>query len=476
MPPALVFLIIASVYKPKQLFLPAIIIISIIYYGIGSIPHLILLLSLISISWLMAFFYQRFRANPYADLFLGLAVILNLSALMIWKYGHSIVDMWNSLGWVQVSPPGLLLPLGISFYVLQQIGYLLDLRRERASFTTPIRYAAFVLFFPQLLAGPIVTHRRMTKEFSRLLGGITLEGRLMMACQGIGWFSIGLFKKVILADGLGRIATPLMSKAAFGDLTIIEAWEVALSGTTRVYFDFCGYSEMAVGLALFVGLKLPANFNAPFRSNTLRQFWTRWHITFHHFVRDHIYSPTRRLTKNWPWGNALALFFAITLSSLWHGNNLQYFFWGILVWMSLFITTRLFPVFHPAIKLILTIFFSITILAVLGVYFTAPDFDVAHAIVLKLVDFSDIGNAFASLTPIHWQNIAFIFLLNFIARTEISSQNLINGDVSHSDRHFLGFRPPPFRANFGWLAFFCILLFISFNYVGLSPPFVYFDF
>ena len=476
MPPALALLVAASIFKPKHLFLPAVLITSIVFYGLGSIPHLLLLLALIAMSWSMAYFYKRFRANPYSSLFLWVAIGVNLSALAIWKYGASIVDLWNSFGWTQVPPPGLLMPLGISFYIFQQVGYLLDLRRERAALTSPINYAAFIMFFPQLLAGPIVTHKRMSREFGRVLGGLSVDERLMMACQGVGWFSLGLFKKVVLADSLGRIATPLMSKAAFGDLTIIEAWELALIAPPRVYFDFCGYSEMAVGLGLFVGLCLPANFNAPFRANTLRQFWTRWHITFHHFVRDHIYSPLRRATGKWPMGGAIALFFAITLSSLWHGNSIQFFFWGILVWLSMFVTTRLFSVFPPAIRTLLTVLLSLSFFTVLGIIFTSPNLDVAKAVLQKLVSVSTLPEALAGLSQAHWINITFIVFMIASLRFEISSQVLISGGAGHRDRHILGYRPPLWGIGFGWMAFFCILLITSFYFVGLSPPFVYFQF
>lgn len=424
----------------------------------------------------MAYLYERFKSKTHSPLFLWIAIGLNLSALAIWKYGASIIDLWNSYGWIQAKQPGLLIPLGISFYIFQQIGYLLDLRRGRASVTSLISYAGFIMFFPQLLAGPIVTHKRMTREFARILSGITLEARLNMACQGIGWFSLGLFKKVVLADSLGRIATPLMSKAAFGDLTIVEAWQLALIAPPRVYFDFCGYSEMAVGIGLLIGLRLPANFNAPFRANSLRQFWTRWHITFHHFVRDHIYAPLRRLTDKWPMGAGISMFFAITISSLWHGNNIQFFFWGILVWMSMFVTTRLFSIFSPAGRTFFTVLLSLSFFMIMGVIFTAPDFYVAKVILRKLVSVSSLAEGIVGLSLQGWVNIIFIVFMIICLRIEISTQVLLSGGSAHRDRHILGHRPPLWQANYGWLIFFCLLFMASFYFAGLSTPFVYFQF
>ena len=476
MPPAIVLLLIASFQKPKSLFLSTIFGTSVVFYGLSSVPHLLLLLALIVISWLMAYFYKRFQSKSFAVGFLWIAIIINLSALTIWKYGESIINLWNNFGWHQVEQPGLLIPLGISFYIFQQVGYLLDLKRDRASVTSLLNYAAFIMFFPQLLAGPIVTHKRMTREFNHVLKGISLNERVLMACQGIAWFSLGLFKKVVLADSLGRIATPLMSKAAFGNLNIIEAWQLTLIAPSRVYFDFCGYSEMAVGLGLFVGLRIPANFNAPFRANSLRQFWTRWHITFHHFIRDHLYSPLKRLTQNWPFGTPLALFFAITLSSLWHGNTIQFFFWGILIWLSMFVSTNLFSVFNQKTKTILTAFTSLSFFAVLGIIFTAPDLGVAGAILKQLFSISTFPDALTSLSAKHWGHIIFITLMIITLRVEISTQVLIESGPQHRDRHIFRYRPPMWRANYGWLFFFSALLFISFYFVGFSPPFVYFQF
>ena len=472
MPAAMVLLLTASLFRPKIFFLPAILLTSVIFYGISSLPHLLLLLSLIAISWSMACLYKQFSGS----VFLWIGVLVNLSALAIWKYGESFIELWNSFGLIEVQQPGFLMPLGISFYIFQQVGYLFDLKRKRATVTSPLDYAAFIMFFPQLLAGPIVTHKRMTREFSRVHEGVTIDDRLFMACQGIGWFSLGLFKKVVLADSLGRIATPLMSKAAFGDLTIIEAWQIALIAPSRVYFDFCGYSEMAVGLGLFVGLRLPANFNAPFRANTLRQFWTRWHITFHHFVRDHIYSPLKRATKNWPFGGAIALFFAIALSSLWHGNSIQFFFWGILVWLSMFVSTRLFSIFNQRIRTLLTLLLSLSFFTILGIVFTAPTLDVAKTTMMTLVSVSTLSEGVATMSLKHWGQFIFILLMILSLRFEISTQVLLSGGENHRDRHILGYRPPQWATNYGWMIFFCLLLIVSFYFVGLSPPFVYFGF
>ncbi len=465
---------VSSAISGRHLFVPAVLVTSIIFYGYSSIPHLILLLILILASWILARLYGAMRAPRLRGAIIFMAVALNLSALMVWKYGASLVDLWNSLGWMHVRDPGLLMPLGISFYALQQMGYLLDLRRGRAVQSSLPEYAAFILFFPQLLAGPIVTHRRMMREFDNVRAGIPRSARLDMAALGIGWISIGLFKKVVLADSLGRIATPLISNAAYGELSTMDAWQIALTAPTRVYFDFCGYSEMAVGLALLFGLKLPANFNAPFRSKSLRQFWSRWHITFHHFVRDHIYGPLSRATKNWPMSVPITLLLTISLSSLWHGSSIQFFYWGTLVWASMFISQAVFKLAPIGLRPALTNFISVAFLIVMGVLFITPDFTIAKTVLGQMFTSGSVAGESWSVMDIG--KFVFILLAIIYLRIEISTQVLLGGGLDHRERRFLGWRPPLWAPHVGWLLFFSLLLCVSFYFVGLSPPFAYFQF
>lgn len=471
LPFALAVVLIAERINRERLVLPALILVSAVFYGLGSVPHLLLLLSMIAVSWSVSWLYVNSQSWLVRRLCLLCGVTVNLLALTIWKYGNSIVETWNVIGFARVENLSIIMPLGISFYAFQQIGYLLDLRRGKANWMRPIDYLAFILFFPQLIAGPIVTEKRMRREFAQAKIGHTLERRLELAVLGVAWLSMGLFKKVVLADGIGRIVQPMIEQAAFGNVSSVEALIIGLAAPTRVYFDFCGYSDMAVGLALLFGIKLPANFNAPYRAKTTRQFWPRWHMTFHHFVRDHLYGPMMRATQHWRFGASLSLMVAVALSSLWHGNTVQFLIWGLVVWVSIVVTGAMFSFLPMLVRRVLMVGFTIPLVLTMGVLFTTPDLDTAVRILSRIAIPSDF------VTTISWQMAGFLavmVLALIFVRNEISTQVLLEAGADHRERHIFGWRPPVFAVTLPWVLFIGALMFVSFRYIGLSPPFVYF--
>lgn len=472
MPLALAFIWLSTWINPKRLFIPAILISSLVFYGLGSLPHLVLLISLVIISWALSWIAYAQKTKRAKGTIIAIGVIINLCALLVWKYGDSLTALWNAMGWIEFEPAGLLMPLGISFYIIQQCGYLLDLYKDRAKPTSLLRYAAFLTFFPQLLAGPIVTHRRMEKEFEKLGSGISLDERLSMAIMGMGWFSIGLFKKTIIADGLGRIVTPHFSRLVTGDISFEQAWQIALSSPTRIYFDFCGYSEMAVGLGLLCGIKLPANFNAPYRATTLRQYWARWHITFHHFIRDHIFAYFKRKFAKRRWGLPLALFIAISLSTLWHGTSLQFLIWGVFIFLSMYVTRGLFSILPEKLQPIMLSLIALAFFLFMGVLFIAPNLQSA----LQIYDAMLSAPQAFNLDPKAIAQWVFIIGIFIYARGELSTQNLLERPKMAAERDVYGLRFPNYAPNIFWIAFFALLLVLGIYGAGLSVPFVYFQF
>ncbi|MEL6567044.1 MAG: MBOAT family O-acyltransferase [Pseudomonadota bacterium] len=476
LPAAVLLAWLATWVSARYLLIPAILAASIAFYAYSSIPHLILLLSLIGVTWLCGVAYARFRPNALGDFILSLGVLANLSALLVWKYSGSLVETWNTLGWIQVQPPGFIMPLGISFYALQQIGYLLDLRRGRAQGRPLPDYTAFVLFFPQLLAGPIVTQKRMMKEFDRVRAGIPFPDRVDLATLGLAWITIGLFKKTVIADSLARLTVPLITKASVGELSLLEAWQIGLAGAPRIYFDFSGYSDMAVGIGLLFGVRLPANFNAPFRPRSIREAWARWHITFHHFVRDHVYRPLRNRLEGVPLGLPIVFFLIFAVSALWHGDSLQYIVWGLLIWvlfvavdwLNMVLPRRLKPSADYISRVILTL--------LLPLIFMAPDLEVALFIAARLVDPSGWATTLAAFSIEQGIVLVGLVALLVIMKREIATQILLSGRVSHPERTFYGWRPPAWSPSLGWAIFLGVLMIVSFHFVGLSPPFFYFKF
>lgn len=273
-------------------------------------------------------------------------VMLNCALLGYFKYTAFAVATANGLfdaGW---TAPHIVLPLGISFYTFQQIAYLVDAHAGRANGHGALDYAAFVSFFPQLISGPITHHRELIPQMND-----PARFRLRWDSIAIGAtiFLIGLFKKVLVADPFGKTVNPIFAHADTGHVAFVEAWVGALSYALQMYFDFSGYSDMAVGLGLLFGLALPINFNSPFKARNVIDYWSRWHITLTRFLTAYIYNPLvlaltrRRLERGLPLprrGRMSAGAFAqlvagptmvtMLVSGIWHGAGWQFVIFGVL--------------------------------------------------------------------------------------------------------------------------------------------------
>ena len=218
-----------------------------------------------------------------------------------------------------------MLPLGISFFTFQKIAYLVDAYRGEVRAGGFLSFALFVTFFPQLIAGPIVHHSEVIPQFGQKS---TYRPNLDNLSMGIGIFVLGLAKKTVLADSIATYATPVFRAAQAGaDPTLFEAWGGALAYTFQLYFDFSGYSDMAIGLALMFNIRLPINFNSPYKATNIIDFWRRWHITLSRFLRDYLYIPlggnrhgvARRYAN---------LMLTMLLGGLWHGAGWTFIVWG----------------------------------------------------------------------------------------------------------------------------------------------------
>ena len=261
---------------------------------------------------------------------LAAGVALDLATLGYFKYANFFVAnvaAWSdgplreaALDWEPV-----VLPIAISFFTFQQIAYLVDTARGRGTTSTLLEYALFVSFFPQLIAGPIVHHRE-------LLPQLRAEGALRASwtdgAVGATIFVLGLFKKTILADGMAGFATPVFEAADAGAIpSALDAWGGALAYAFEIYFDFSGYSDMAIGLARMFGLQLPVNFESPYKAASIIEFWRRWHITLSRFLRDYLYIPLGGNRKGRVRRHAnLAL--TMLLGGLWHGAGWNFVLWG----------------------------------------------------------------------------------------------------------------------------------------------------
>jgi D-alanyl-lipoteichoic acid acyltransferase DltB (MBOAT superfamily) len=316
---------------------------SVVFYASWNPAHALILLGSTFVNWLLG---RRLAARPSAAL-LAASVAGNLLLLGWFKYTGFVVQTVNDATGAGWAVPHIALPLALSFFTFQQIAYLCDSNDGVATEPSLLNYTLFVTFFPHLVAGPITHHKEMVPQFEddrfhRLQPALLASGATL--------FLIGLFKKVVVADPMGAYATPGFAAVAAGDApTLVSAWVLALSYTMQMYFDFSGYTDMAIGLGVMFGISLPPNFNSPFKARSIIEFWSRWHMTLTRFLTAYIYNPlvlrlTRaRVAAGLPMPKrgrmtpgAFAMLVAaptlltMFLSGLWHGAGWTFIVFGVL--------------------------------------------------------------------------------------------------------------------------------------------------
>ncbi|MCP9338960.1 MBOAT family O-acyltransferase [Stutzerimonas xanthomarina] len=316
---------------------------SLVFYGWWNPAYVPLLVGSMVGNYLAGGYLMR---QPSRSV-LVLGVAANVGLLAYYKYTGFLfgtLDDAFGLGW---SVGDIILPLAISFFTFQQIAYLIDAHDGEVNEHDFVNYCLFISFFPQLIAGPITHHGEMLKQFN---DRSSFRPRIDNISLGLTVFVLGLFKKVILADPLGENASPIFAVAASGTVpSLYDAWYGALSYTLQIYFDFSGYSDMAIGLGLLFGLRLPVNFNSPFKAHNIIDYWSRWHMTLTRFLTAYIYNPiVIRITRSrmaagkpLPRRGKMSLGTFVVLiayptvltmfiSGVWHGAGWQFVAFGLL--------------------------------------------------------------------------------------------------------------------------------------------------
>jgi D-alanyl-lipoteichoic acid acyltransferase DltB (MBOAT superfamily) len=303
---------------------------SAVYYGWWNPPYLLLIAASIGANFAIGVSLSRSRGEgrTRARRALMLAGVgFNLALLGYFKYSAFFAENVNLAIGTRFEVGTLVLPLAISFFTFQQIAYLVDAWRGAAREYDPLNYALFVMFFPQLIAGPIVHHREMLPQFLRRMGG---RIRWLDLAVGVSIFSIGLFKKTVLADRLAEQVGPFYDAAASGaPLDAGWAWYGVLSYVLQIYFDFSGYSDMAIGAARLFGIRLPFNFDSPYKARDIAAFWRRWHITLQRFFLDYVYIPLGG-SREGRWRAQINILIVFLLSGLWHGAGWTFILFGLI--------------------------------------------------------------------------------------------------------------------------------------------------
>ncbi len=356
-----------------------VIVASLVFYGWWDVRYVPLLVGLTLANWLIAQWFGRHRI---AAIPIG-GVVLNLAVLGLFKYADFLRGTAFDLLGEPWQPWRLVLPLGISFFVFQKISYLVDLKRGDRHIYGFLDFCMFVMFFPQLIAGPLVRHNEIIGQFALPPRRPEMWENLS---RGFVLFLIGVAKKVLLADTLAMVADPLFIHAAAGPLTAVQAWVAIAAYTLQIYFDFSGYSDMAIGLARMFGLRLPFNFDAPYRAVSARDFWRRWHMTLSRFLRDYLYIPLggNRCGALRQMFNVIA---TMLLGGLWHGANWTFVAWGGM-WGVALAVNHLWQ--SAGLRLPRPLAWAATLL-----------FAMAGWVLFRCPDFAEAGRVFASLLGQH---------------------------------------------------------------------------
>ena len=299
-----------------------------VFYAYWSIPHAALMLVSIAVNYFFGYaILHRAKATSKISLVCGLS--FNLLFLGVFKYLNFALENINALLGSNMGAFYWILPLGISFYTFQQMSYLLDLHKGLITESQALKFATYVCFFPQLVAGPIVRYTDISESLSRPWGG---ESDGFNRCKGLFIFALGCSKKLFIADNIAPYVDTWHKALLEGyQPALLEAWAMAFSYPFQLYFDFSGYSDMAVGLALMFGVNVPYNFNAPFKAKNISDFWQRWHISLSQCFQRYLFTPLamglRHQNSIWA-KQVLPFMLTMTLIGFWHGAGWTFIIWG----------------------------------------------------------------------------------------------------------------------------------------------------
>lgn len=377
--------------RNKQVAIYWLVITSLFFYGYFEPRYLII----ISFSIITNYLFSRFINKTVGQVrlaFMIVGIIFNIAILGYYKYADFFIANVNQLFGTDYHLLHLLLPLGISFVTFQQIAFLVDSYRYGTSEYKFANYTLFVTFFPQLIAGPIVQHDEMLPQYDiKENRSVILEN----VAKGIFIFVIGLAKKIVVADTAAVWANDGFMN--YESLTFIEAWITSLSYTIQLYFDFSGYCDMAIGLGLMFNIKLPINFNSPYKARNIQEFWKKWHMTLNRFLTVYVYFPLggskKGITRTYV--NILIIFF---ISGFWHGAGWTFIIWGLLHGIASVIV-RLFEKTKIKLPFIISWFITFMFVNFAWVFFRATSIEQAQVIIKKMLTPSlSSVNSFFSLS------------------------------------------------------------------------------
>ena len=392
---------------------------SLFFYSWWNIKYLPLILCSIIFNFSIGIILRKDNANKYKLLsnknILIFAIICNLLLLGFYKYSDFFISNVNNLADFDFSLLHIILPLGISFFTFTQIAYLVDAYKGKVKDTNYLNYSLFVTFFPHLIAGPILHHSEIMPQFDDIKRKIIDNKNLIL---GLSLFSIGLFKKVVIADTLSVSVNDGYNATA--NLNMFAAWTLSLSYTFQLYYDFSGYTDMALGMSKMFNINLPINFNSPYKATSIQDFWRRWHITLTRFLRDYIYIPLGGNRKG-ELKTCINLVVTFLLGGLWHGAGWGFIIWGLLHGFAL-VVNRLWRKLGIKMNSYVAWFITFNFVNIAWVFFRAPNMCDTFNVIKAMFGFN--GDAFTNILGRKIALITFgLLLLTLILQ---NSMQIIN--------------------------------------------------
>ncbi|MBB1597222.1 MBOAT family protein [Achromobacter sp. UMC46] len=488
---------------------------SLVFYGWWNPQFVVLLAGSIAFNYVISQLILRNTGRPKLQgLIVGLGVGADLVLLFHYKYFATLLNFLTDLGVTSTTMDDIILPLGISFFTFTQIGYLLDCKAGVVKERSLLSYVLFVTFFPHLIAGPILHHKEMMPQFAQP-GNYRFKAENLSV--GAMLFVIGLAKKVLLADGIAPYADA--GFAAPGELMFWGSWGASVCYALQLYFDFSGYSDMALGLAKMFGIRFPLNFNSPYKASSIIDFWARWHMTLTRYITAYLYYPVAMAVSKWrtdrnlPVGSAgirtpggfvssivFPTLFTMTLAGVWHGAGLQFIVFGLLhaMYLSVNHAWRIFVVGRkPAaarkvggVKRALCILLTFVAVLVAQAFFRAHGVGDAMLLMQGMVGMRGMesldlsahvaglawGDAWRVIVGHHLQLAYAVVLLGIAWFTPNAHQILGRYSpalfkTQEAPRAFMRWRP-----NAAWLAVMLALLFLCLVNLHKETRFLYFQF
>ena len=444
---------------------------SLFFYSWWNPIYLPIILSSMIFNYSIGLYLSKKIEKNSKKIFLILGISLNVALLGYFKYADFFIENFNILFNTHIGLLNLALPLAISFFTFQQIAYLVDSYRGETKEYDFLNYANFVTFFPQLIAGPIVHHKEMMPQFANAGNKVKQYDNI---ATGLFVFSIGLFKKIIIADTFAVWATAGFDHAQV--LTMVEAWVTSLSYTFQLYFDFSGYTDMAIGAALLFNIVLPINFNSPYKATSIQDFWRRWHITLSRFLKEYIYIPLggNRKGEFRTYSNLMATFL---IGGIWHGAGWTFFFWGFLHGLGIVIH-RTWQKFGFRLNRMLAWFITFNFINIAWIFFRAKEWDDA----IKVLKGMFLGTL---VLPLEWKekldflsgyDVTFGYWLQSISRDTYTMYWVVMGlfvvlVLKNSNELVKNFKP-----TFLTSLYAAVLFLVAASSLSKLSEFLYFNF